>query len=99
IDEAPVMREMVDADLFRKTLAQRYLAVSGASGSDITSRLDAILRHGTERACDPGSGCEFKYEYPTLIRSQNGYYHLVYSWNNTFIKHVVFNHAWLESRL
>src|SRR5690606_2467347 len=60
IDEAPVMREIVDADLFRKTLTQRYLAVSGLSGSDITSRLDAILRHSTERACDPGSGCEFK---------------------------------------
>jgi len=26
-------------------------------------------------------------------------YHLVYSWNNTFIKHVTFNEAWLSERL
>jgi predicted neuraminidase len=26
-------------------------------------------------------------------------YHLVYSWNNTFIKHVSFNEAWLAERL
>lgn len=36
---------------------------------------------------------------PYFSRSPDGMYHLVYSWNNTFIKHVSFNEAWLEERL
>ena len=44
-------------------------------------------------------GCDFEYEYPYFIRSADGLYHLVYSWNNTFIKHVSFNDAWLLEQL
>ncbi len=38
------------------------------------------------------------YSYPSLIRSKNGDYHLVYSWNIEKIKHIHFNQAWLESK-
>ncbi|EPN74839.1 BNR/Asp-box repeat-containing protein, partial [Pseudomonas syringae pv. actinidiae ICMP 19097] len=48
--------------------------------------------------CAP-QGCDFEYEYPYFIRSPDGLYHLVYSWNNTFIKHVSFNEAWLAEQL
>ena len=62
-----------------------------------------LVRHGEslgnldERVCK-NSGCEFQYEYPYFAKSADGFYHLVYSWNNSFIKHVSFNDAWLEER-
>jgi predicted neuraminidase len=45
------------------------------------------------------AGCKFSYDYPYLIKGKNGIYHLVYSWNKSFIKHVSFNDAWLEQQL
>ena len=45
------------------------------------------------------AGCKFSYDYPYLIKAKNGRYHLVYSWNKSFIKHVSFNDAWLEQQL
>jgi predicted neuraminidase len=45
------------------------------------------------------AGCKFSYDYPYLIKGQNGFYHLVYSWNKSFIKHISFNDAWLEQQL
>ncbi len=39
------------------------------------------------------------YSYPSLIQTNNGDFHLVYSWNVQKIKHVHFNQAWLESRI
>ena len=44
------------------------------------------------------AGCEFEYEYPYLVHTREGIFHLVYSWNNSFIKHVSFTEDWLESR-
>ena len=43
-------------------------------------------------------GCAFEYEYPYFIRGSNSTYHLVYSWNDMFIKHFSFNEAWLRER-
>jgi predicted neuraminidase len=44
-------------------------------------------------------GCHFEFSYPYLIQAQNGDIHLAYTWNRTFIKHVVFDQAWLQQRL
>ena len=46
-----------------------------------------------------GHPCWFQFEYPYLIRAKNGTFHLVYTWNQTFIKHVEFNQAWLDERI
>jgi len=43
--------------------------------------------------------CHFEFSYPYLIQTKNGDFHLVYTWNRAFIKHVWFNHAWLQQRL
>lgn len=40
-----------------------------------------------------------EYSYPSLIQDQHGYIHMVYTWNRQGIRHVVFNRAWIESRL
>ncbi len=39
------------------------------------------------------------YSYPSLIQTQKGDFHLVYSWNVRKIKHIHFNRSWLESKL
>jgi predicted neuraminidase len=97
LDQAPVLKEQVEADLFRGTVARRYMAVAMRSGEGMTERMDEMLEQSMSRACGYGM-CEFKYEYPSLIRTSDGYFHLVYSWHNTLIKHVRFNQAWLEAQ-
>jgi predicted neuraminidase len=42
---------------------------------------------------------EHEFSYPYLILSRDGYFHLLYTWYRTHIKHVRFNRAWLERRL
>lgn len=68
-----------------------------ASGPKRQMLLDEYLQLMEERVCRRGL-CNFDYEYPYMIRSDDGRYHLVYSWNNSFIKHVSFNRAWVEAQ-
>jgi predicted neuraminidase len=70
----------------------------GSSGKLREPLEEQFLDNLDKRVCK-SQGCEFEYEYPYFIRSPDGMYHLVYSWNNTFIKHVTFNDAWLSERL
>jgi len=46
-----------------------------------------------------GDDCGFEYSYPYLIQTRNGDFHLAYTWNRSFIKHVWFNQAWIDQRL
>ena len=46
-----------------------------------------------------GQQCAFEFSYPYLIQARNGDFHLVYTWNRSFIKHVQFNRAWLDQRM
>jgi predicted neuraminidase len=43
--------------------------------------------------------CHFEFSYPSLIRTSRGEFHLLYTWNRAYIKHVRFNRAWLDERL
>ena len=43
--------------------------------------------------------CDYEFSYPYLIQARNGDFHLVYTWNRSFIKHVRFNRAWLDQRM
>ncbi|PKM29709.1 MAG: hypothetical protein CVV07_08380 [Gammaproteobacteria bacterium HGW-Gammaproteobacteria-11] len=68
-----------------------------ASGPVRQALLDEYMQMMEGRVCSRGL-CNFDYEYPYLIRSDDGRFHMVYSWNNSFIKHVTFNRAWLEAQ-
>lgn len=47
----------------------------------------------------PEHNCRFEFSYPYLIQARRGDFHLVYTWNRSFIKHVTFTQAWLDQRL
>jgi predicted neuraminidase len=44
-------------------------------------------------------GCNFEFSYPYLIQARNGDFHLSYTWNRVFIKHVTFDQTWLNRHL
>lgn len=96
LDESPdPMGKPFPLPAYREIIGEGFRASSGASRLPLEK---AFLNNLDGRVCS-ASGCEFEYEYPYFIRSPEGLYHLVYSWNNTFIKHVSFNEAWLRERL
>jgi predicted neuraminidase len=43
--------------------------------------------------------CDFEFSYPYLIQTHSGDFHLVYTWNRSFIKHVQFSRAWLDEQI
>jgi predicted neuraminidase len=58
----------------------------------------AYARSAQRNKCEEQK-CEFEFSYPYLIQAKNGDFHLVYTWNRSFIKHVRFNRAWLEQHM
>lgn len=42
---------------------------------------------------------KLRFSYPTLIRTSDGLYHLVYRYDGLAIKHIVFNREWLDARI
>jgi predicted neuraminidase len=98
LDQSPVLTELVDLDLFRHGLQSKYMRVAQGDAEQ-QARLGQLMEYVQDRACNDQGSCEFKYEYPTIIRGSEGDFHLVYSWNNALIKHVFFNQAWLQEQL
>lgn len=82
-------------EVYREMIGAMFRLSSGARREPL---VEEFLANLDQRVCS-AQGCDFEYEYPYLIKSTEGLYHLVYSWNNTFIKHVSFNDAWLEAQL
>lgn len=82
-------------EVYRELIADKFRLSSGPRREAL---VDEFLTHLDRRVCKD-LGCDFEYEYPYFIKSSDGLYHLVYSWNNTFIKHVSFNDAWLKEQL
>ncbi len=70
----------------------RYqLSLAVATGGEPAWRVVRSIEHEDVL---PGSR-EFEYSYPSLARDDQGIIHLVYTWNQTRIKHVRFNRAWV----
>ncbi len=96
LDESPdPLGQPFTPEAYKEIIGEGFRASSGARRLPLQERFLSSLDY---RVCKP-EGCEFQYEYPSFSRSPDGTYHLVYSWNNTFIKHVSFNEAWLAEHL
>ncbi|MCX6353548.1 MAG: exo-alpha-sialidase [Candidatus Aureabacteria bacterium] len=55
--------------------------------------------HEFEKGMPPEGEDIEGFSYPFLIQSDDGLFHLLYSWNRKRIKHVYFNEAWLRSMI
>lgn len=84
----------IDPIQYRELITQKFRTSCGEKRAGLLTK---FLEHLDRRVCEK-EGCNFEYEYPYFIRSGDGIYHLVYSWNNSFIKHIRFNEAWLEAQ-
>lgn len=94
-------------------LEDQLAAGSQVSEAQYRDRLSGLLQHSdpsivgslaqyvdsTVRTGCANGQCRFEFSYPYLIAAGPDDFHLVYTWNRTFIKHVHFNRAWLEQRL
>ena len=72
----------------------------GRSDARLVNAVEAQTAQDAVRkqACHDGS-CRYEYSYPFLLQARNGDFHVVYTWNRAFIKHVHFTPAWLAQRL
>jgi len=74
-----------------------------ARSTDARLEEDAERRAGyvdsAKRWVRASGGCLFEFSYPYMIQTHNGDIHVAYTWNRTFIKHVVFDSLWLQQRL
>ena len=59
----------------------------------------AAWGESAKRAKCEGQNCSFEFSYPYLTRARNGDYHLVYTWNRSFIKHARFTQAWIDQQI
>ena len=92
-DQTNTRSQPLDDPSFLRITAQ-LARENGVKESDA----DAYAESARRQSCTQQS-CRFEFSYPYLIRAQNGEFHLVYTWNRSFIKHVAFNQAWLDKRL
>lgn len=60
---------------------------------------EAIVRNTERNLCRGAGPCGWQYDYPYLVRAADGDFHLVYTWNRSFVRHLQFNRAWLEDKL
>lgn len=75
-------------------LAAQSATATEAGIADATMYAESAKRiKCKERSCD------FEFSYPYLVQARSGDFHLVYTWNRSYIKHVTFTRAWLDQRL
>lgn len=82
----------------------RHVVASLAQNADTNvakapaATVDGYVASAEARVRADGA-CNFEFSYPYLIQVGNGDLHLAYTWNRTFIKHVMFDRAWLDQRI
>jgi predicted neuraminidase len=76
---------------------QTISALAKATDPSIATATD-YAKSAQHNKCE-GRSCGYEFSYPYLIQTHNGDFHLVYTWNRSFIKHVRFTRAWLEQRM
>lgn len=92
-DQTGARSQPLDDPAFLKISAQL-----ARESSTKESDANAVAESARRQSCTQ-QGCRFEFSYPYLIQAQSGEFHLVYTWNRGFIKHVVFNQAWVDKRL
>jgi predicted neuraminidase len=69
---------------------------SRSAGAKMASSWQVFGAKLDDRVCEDDL-CRFIYDYPFMLRADDGMFQLVYTWNKSFIKHLSFNQAWLDT--
>jgi predicted neuraminidase len=79
----------------------RYIQAAGELAKTTEARITDSMDYANsaQRNKCAAQTCAFEFSYPYLIQTHNGDFHLVYTWNRSFIKHVQFKSAWLDQRM
>ncbi len=85
------------ADCERRT--DSALTQSDAAVANAAPTVFAEYRDSAKVKVQSGGACNFEFSYPYLIQTQSGEFHLLYTWNRVFIKHLRFDQAWIAQRL
>lgn len=93
--------ETQKGQLSKKTyfqVAKKFAQLSDPRLAGKDGKVNEYAESAQHAMCS-GDGCGFEFSYPYLIQTHNGDFHLAYTWNRSFIKHIWFNQAWLSQRL
>lgn len=79
----------------------RYAQAAGelAKATDAGVSDTSVYAKSAQRNKCGSQTCSFEFSYPYLIQTRNGDFHLVYTWNRSYIKHVMFTRAWLDQQM
>jgi predicted neuraminidase len=79
----------------------RYMQTTGdlAKATDAGIGDASAYAKSAQRNKCAAQSCGYEFSYPYLIQARNDDFHLVYTWNRSYIKYVRFTHAWLDQRL
>jgi predicted neuraminidase len=75
-------------------ISQSDAGIAKAGAAEQQVYLDSLK----QQACT-AQGCRYEFSYPFLLQTRHGDFHLVYTWNRAFIKHVQFTQAWLDQQM
>lgn len=89
-DERAARAQPADDARYDRTLA----ALARASDARVTDARPWI--ESSRRFMCAGAPCHFEFSYPAFLQTRRGEFHIAYTWNGSFIKHVQFNEAWLD---
>ena len=89
-DQMSARGQTADDPRYDRTLA----ALARASDVRVTDARPWI--ESSRRFMSRAVRYHFEFSYPSLVQTRRGEFHVVYTWNGSFIKHVQFNRAWLD---
>ena len=89
-------QENLDAPLPAAAFRAR-LASDLATIGPLRATPEATASNVMQNACKRDL-CNWRYDYPYLVRAADGDFHLVYTWNGAFIRYIRFNAAWLRAQ-
>ena len=92
-DQSAVAPQDLNAGQYSAAI-EKLARATDASVTDTAKMAESVKRQMFSK-----HGYSFEFSYPSLIRTKNGNYHLVYTWNEAFIKHVQFDQARLDEWL
>ena len=92
-DADPHGNARIPRETYTPLLEAKLLSSAGAKAAPLWQSYRQKL---DKRVCK-SSGCRFVFDYPYMIQGPSGDYHIVYTWNKSFIKHLRFNQAWVDS--